>query len=91
MQATLLVMCLLWQARQRRLGIDDFGNALLREDLPPSSLNSDRTIAADDVSVSGPIGDISAEPITTAAAEDTPLIGKDNGKPTRTWFPRLFG
>ena len=28
LQGTLLVMCLFWKARQRRLGIDDFGNPL---------------------------------------------------------------
>ncbi|CCM05384.1 uncharacterized protein FIBRA_07600 [Fibroporia radiculosa] len=28
MQGSLLVMCLLWRARQHRLGIDDFGNPL---------------------------------------------------------------
>jgi len=28
LQATLLVMCIFWKARQRRLGIDDFGNPL---------------------------------------------------------------
>lgn len=28
MQALLLVMCLFWKARQKRLGIDDFGNPL---------------------------------------------------------------
>ncbi|KIO16851.1 hypothetical protein M407DRAFT_33499 [Tulasnella calospora MUT 4182] len=28
LQATLLTMCLLWKARQKRLGIDDFGNPL---------------------------------------------------------------
>lgn len=28
MQASLLVMCLLWKARQARLRIDDFGNKI---------------------------------------------------------------
>ncbi|KAG8971164.1 hypothetical protein FRC05_011448 [Tulasnella sp. 425] len=28
LQATLLTMCLIWKARQKRLGIDDFGNPL---------------------------------------------------------------
>jgi len=28
MQCTLLVMCITWKFRQRRLGIDDFGNPL---------------------------------------------------------------
>lgn len=28
MQAILLVMCFIWKARQRRLGIDDFGHPL---------------------------------------------------------------
>ena len=28
MQGTLLVMCIVWTFRQRRLGIDDFGNPL---------------------------------------------------------------
>ena len=32
LQATLLVTCLFWKARQHRLGIDDFGNPL--PDLP---------------------------------------------------------
>jgi hypothetical protein len=29
MQATLLVMCIAWKFRQRRLGIDDFGNPVV--------------------------------------------------------------
>jgi hypothetical protein len=29
LQACLLVMCLFWKRRQRRLGIDDFGRPLL--------------------------------------------------------------
>ncbi|KAG8908290.1 hypothetical protein FRB99_007824 [Tulasnella sp. 403] len=35
LQSTLLVMCLFWKARQRRLGIDDFGNPL--PGAPPTS------------------------------------------------------
>ncbi|KAF7762296.1 hypothetical protein Agabi119p4_8889 [Agaricus bisporus var. burnettii] len=33
MQATLLVMCIAWKFRQRRLGIDDFGNPVV----PPTT------------------------------------------------------
>lgn len=29
MQGSLLVLCILWKIRQRRLGIDDFGNAIV--------------------------------------------------------------
>lgn len=32
MQGSLLVMCILWTFRQRRLGIDDFGNLLSSPD-----------------------------------------------------------
>ena len=37
MQGCLLVLCFVWKARQRRLGVDDFGKPLpVRE--PPSAL-----------------------------------------------------
>lgn len=39
MQGTLLVMCIIWHARQRRHGIDDFGNPLDRDALSQDHSN----------------------------------------------------
>lgn len=93
MQATLLVICLFWQARQRRLGIDDFGNAILSDVLSqgnPSSVTI--TLGPEtEVSVSE---EQSAEIVIPAdsAQEVTPLltVKDDNAGSRRTWLPRLF-
>lgn len=37
MQGTLLVMCLVWKVRQRRLGVDDFGEPLYTYTNPGAS------------------------------------------------------
>jgi hypothetical protein len=34
MQTVLLIMCFVWKARQKKLGIDDFGNPVA-QDAPP--------------------------------------------------------
>jgi hypothetical protein len=44
MQAILLIMCLVWKARQRRLGIDDFGQPLVH---PDANTNLDANAYAD--------------------------------------------
>jgi len=35
MQGCLLVLCFVWKARQRRLGVDDFGKSLPGREPPP--------------------------------------------------------
>lgn len=45
MQGTLLVMCICWKFRQRKLGLDDFGNSLVDDPLSGSYLSTTSSIA----------------------------------------------
>lgn len=89
-------MCILWRARQRKLGIDDFGNPI--ETAPAAS---DDHIQDSAIPVTqGPTGGIPVhEAVNDAvqtdvhaqdAQEDTPLLKKDVGKDAQgTWFSWL--
>ena len=89
MQGSLLVMCLLWRARQYRLGIDDFGNPLdsssvLGADSPAQSVLVNAAIEAareSDVRI-----DVDAE----EANEATPLLAvkgdNDDTSTGKGWF-----
>ena len=47
MQGFLLVLCFVWKARQRRLGVDDFGKQLPgREPVPASTRSQSEPTAA---------------------------------------------
>ncbi|KXN81581.1 hypothetical protein AN958_04420 [Leucoagaricus sp. SymC.cos] len=52
MQASLLVMCIAWKFRQRRLGIDDFGNPLVPDVSPQPTevviVESDQVVVSDE-------------------------------------------
>ena len=82
MQGSLLVMCLLWKARQARLHIDDFGNKL-GPDVPAITvINGDSDDMAEDV-----IDDII---VRDGVAERTPLLGgprdaAEGGKKKGLW------
>ncbi|KAF5346034.1 hypothetical protein D9757_014277 [Collybiopsis confluens] len=48
MQGTLLVMCICWKIRQRRLGIDDFGNRTPDDPMAGSYLSTTSSLARSD-------------------------------------------
>ncbi|KAG8852489.1 hypothetical protein FRB96_008677 [Tulasnella sp. 330] len=64
MQALLLTMCLVWKARQKRLGIDDFGNPLpdspsdshFQHHAPGNSHQTHRTSAEDPIYAAETLG-----------------------------------
>ena len=58
MQGSLLVMCILWTFRQRRLGIDEFGNPL-----PPPSASSDSVTEVGDAGVPGLVAQEDEDPV----------------------------
>lgn len=102
LQGTLLVMCLLWKARQRKLGIDDFGRPLTptESDLQNSPIPvtrgpsdgerlRDAVIAAVETDVREESGPLSEE----TADEETPLLkGKSpHSGEGRSWFGWLRG
>ncbi|XP_006455448.1 hypothetical protein AGABI2DRAFT_209911 [Agaricus bisporus var. bisporus H97] len=62
MQATLLVMCIAWKFRQRRLGIDDFGNPVV----PPTM--------AEPADSGGIVVEVSSDAVVED--ERTPLVRK---------------
>jgi hypothetical protein len=92
MQGILLVMCLGWKVRQRRLNIDDFGHPLRNRPLPelpnPHELNDEESIeetfedATEDDLVS----------ISHEEAEGAPLL-RDRRRKTRRrkWWAKWLG
>ena len=77
MQGSLLIMCLLWKARQARLHIDDFGNKL-GPDLVVTMTNGDSDDTVEDVETDV----IDDAIIGDGVAERTPLLedATDSGK-----------
>ena len=76
MQGILLVMCLCWKVRQRRLCIDDFGHPLT--DSPPVDESVDDSMEEDIVS------------ITAEEAEQMPLVSnRRRKKRSKKWFKWL--
>lgn len=45
MQGTLLVMCICWKIRQKRLGLDDFGHNIVEDTLSESYLSTTSSLA----------------------------------------------
>ena len=82
MQAMLLVMCICWKVRQRRLGIDDFGHPLSSSPLPQTA---DESPNDEENGVGGErFSSVPDEEIVRAMmGEDTPLLkhGKRRGLP----------
>lgn len=75
MQGGLLIMCILWTFRQRRLGIDEFGNPL-----PLSQSTSDLTTDAGDGGVPGLVADEDDDPAKMRVALEAALesaVGAD--------------
>ncbi|KAG2159237.1 uncharacterized protein EDB93DRAFT_1114541 [Suillus bovinus] len=73
MQSALLVMCIAWKFRQRRLKIDDFGYSLDSSSSTP--LTDDVDTVVDEVSVPQ-VGDMSFDSDSEDAREDVPLLAK---------------
>ncbi|KAG1807470.1 uncharacterized protein BJ212DRAFT_1386897 [Suillus subaureus] len=73
MQTALLVMCIAWKFRQRRLRIDDFGYSLDSASSTPLTDDIDTVVGE----VSDPqVGDISFANNAEDAREDAPLLAK---------------
>ncbi|KIJ99061.1 hypothetical protein K443DRAFT_8657 [Laccaria amethystina LaAM-08-1] len=97
MQGTLLTMCIFWKIRQRRLGIDDFGNPLFGSGVtsdgevittaaPPSNVETD---AQGEVTVTV-IEDAEYHAHGNLVGEETPLLhglgGNLKGRSSRRWL-----
>ena len=81
MQAMLLVMCLFWKVRQRRLGIDDFGHPL-----DSSTVLHD---GGDDEDEDGPVRVPDEEIVRAMIGENTPLL--KSGRRRELGAGRRFG
>jgi hypothetical protein len=81
MQGSLLVMCLLWKARQSRLRIDDFGNKI-GPDVPVVTVTN------------GEPDFLGQEVEGVDAGEHTPLLRQQGNaglrRKTRSLFARIF-
>lgn len=73
MQTVLLVMCIAWKLRQRRLRIDDFGYSL--DSTSPTPLTDDIDTVVGEVS-DPQVGDTSFDSDAEDAREDVPLLAK---------------
>ena len=69
MQGVLLVMCLCWKVRQRKLRIDDFGQPLRDSPLPEVPADDGESIEGSEDFMEEDVVSITAE-----EAEQTPLI-----------------
>ncbi|KAF7792191.1 hypothetical protein EIP86_003223 [Pleurotus ostreatoroseus] len=103
LQGILLVMCLLWSARQRKLGIDDFGNPIHPETSPaveespiPVTQGPEDGVPVEhavDTAVRTDVRDENGVEVLNnhdLAGEDTPLLKKDDKQPSRGWLGRLL-
>ncbi|KAL7284494.1 hypothetical protein ACG7TL_001785 [Trametes sanguinea] len=87
MQGILLAMCIVFHARQRRLGVDDFGKPLNKS----SSIDDEEHPSSTPSPVEAEVGDAVhsdvrsehgvdvVEPERVVAGEETPLLGKPAG------------
>lgn len=101
MQGCLLVLCFVWKARQRRLGVDDFGKPLPgRESTPASAprIQPDSTGTAN--TEADMEGQLHRQPTLGPAVvghgrredESTPLLsGARDGARSKGWLVRQFG
>jgi hypothetical protein len=81
MQGILLVMCLCWKVRQRKLRIDDFGHPLRNSPLPELPIDDEESIEeSDEDSMEEDIVSITAE-----EAEQTPLVANRRRRRTKKW------
>jgi hypothetical protein len=78
MQGTLLVMCIAWTYRQRRLGIDDFGRPINLTCSTADSLIDEVHPRYDQGST---LADSSTSSTDINAAESTPLLNHYKGHP----------
>ena len=89
MQGVLLVMCLCWKARQRKLRIDDFGHPLRDSPLPEIPVDDEESVEESiEYSMEEDIISITAE-----EAEQMPLVHnrrrKRKSKKWRSWLKWL--
>ncbi|KAG5652566.1 hypothetical protein H0H81_004575 [Sphagnurus paluster] len=97
----LLTMCIIFTFRQRRLGIDDFGNPLLSSSPNIDAHSPERPMSGNELDAPELIGGEEEEPAAIRVAlaatlesaaegmpsEETPLLGisKDDQPPSRGW------
>lgn len=90
-------MCLMWKSRQHKLGIDDFGNPLVSEDLEqedspiPVTRGPPHGERVHDAVVAAVETDVREEPVTASATafadheedgdEETPLLKRNPPNP----------
>lgn len=97
------MMCLLWSVRQRKLGIDDFGNPLVSGDSPPEEESpipvtqgppdGARVEDAVHTAVHTDLRDDHGPDTPIAnevTGEHTPLLKKNDGQAVRGWLSGLF-
>lgn len=99
MQAILLVICIAWKIRQRRLNIDDFGNPLPMpdSDSPVHFRQGSSSVPvqqAVETAIEEPVPDI--EIVRAMLGEDTPLLKNgrrrsSSRKSSKGWFQSLRG
>ena len=90
MQGSLLTMCIFWEIRQCRLGIDDFGNPAVTSDAEVITAPSNAESEASDAQKSSDQGEVTVTVMENAeyrahnlVGEETPLLhghGKRNLK-----------
>jgi len=89
MQGSLLVMCIAWKLRQRRLGLDDFGHSLSLTESNANTGTSDLATHAPLLAVVD-IAAVDGELGVDGTGEEIPLLGgkKDGGRRRRwrRWF-----
>jgi len=89
MQGILLVLCLCWKVRQRRLHIDDFGHPLRDSPLPEIPVDEGES---NEESVEGSMEEDLIS-ITAEEAEQMPLVSnrrrKKKSKKWRSWLKWL--
>ncbi|KAI0080481.1 hypothetical protein K474DRAFT_1615669 [Panus rudis PR-1116 ss-1] len=102
LQAILLVMCIIWHFRQKRLGIDDFGRPLSETAASPATLvEGDSPVSVtrlpeDGVPVREAVGDAVHSDVREVseneedAHEQTPLLTKGREQGQKNWFSRLI-
>lgn len=79
MQGSLLIMCLCWKVRQRRLDIDDFGRPLHSHTEHADETHSEATISPSP----------GVTPTTAVHSETTPLLANSSnraGNPKKHWY-----
>ena len=92
LQGCLLIMCITWKIRQRKLGIDDFGKRV-GPDFPPLSWSEPLGTGADPAESPTVIWATQASAVEASVETDeqTALLAERNGGPKHktSWYKRF--